>query len=90
MAYIRYHVLILILQEIGDFCDDTLSVYVIQGGKEHLINSLHHDNNVLIMVENEHIQIVFTSCVRTYLQTAHGFLAQVTYQGMFGTNNFRH
>ena len=37
------------------------------------------------MVEDAHVQMVFRSCERTNLQKARGFMAQVTYQGMFNT-----
>ena len=74
-----------IIQESGDSCDDTLSIHAIRDGQEHLLNTLHHDNNALIMVEDVHVQMVFRSCDRTNLQTAHGFMAKVTYQGMFNT-----
>ena len=76
------------MQEIGDFCDDTLSIFAIRDGQEHLINTLHHDNNALIMVEDVHVQMVFSSCERTYLQNPRGFMAQVTYQGIFSIKHF--
>ena len=71
------------LQEIDDLCDDTLSIFAIRDGQKYQLNSLRHNNNALIMVEDVHIEMVFTSCERTHLQTARGFIAQVTYQGMF-------
>ena len=69
------------LQQHADFCEDTLAVYAILYGNRQKLNLLHHRTNALIMVEDEDVQIVLTSCDRTSLQTARGFLAHVTYLG---------
>ena len=71
-----------ILQSLGDFCDDTLIIYELKDGVRHQLNSLHQRKSALIMVADEHLQIVLSSCDRLFLQTAVGFLAHITFQGI--------
>ena len=70
----------------GDYCDDTLHVYAIRSGFKHQLNSLQNKINALIMVEDEHLQLLLTSCDRISLQTAHGFQGHVFYHGIFELN----
>ena len=71
------------MQEGGDFCDDTLSVFAMDNDIKHHLNTLQHEENVLIMFQQSDVllQLIFTSCDRTAVQSARGFLGYITYNG---------
>ena len=67
------------VQEYG--CADTLYVFAFGSGSHQLIHSASGNTFPLIMVDDQHLEVEFISCVRNTPQASAGFKAHVSFEG---------